>query len=486
MSTRVTGTAGTARGREPDPADPVELRRSAMAAMREGRTARAIELLESAVRARPAFARAHNDLGVALGSVDRLEEAAAAFRSATTLDEGFAEAHFNLGSASHALGRLEDAARAYARAVELSPTLEQARIELSRVLRSLGRAEEAVSVLDDTSTEPASATLLVQRGMALERAGRLEDAASAFRLAIARAPDNALAHNNLGCLLRDSGQLLEAVSVLRRAVDLRPDVAEMHINLGVAELARGEPRASLSALDRGLALAPGGTRALALKAVAHRELRDHAAARQLLDFERFVRTHRIRTPAGFSSLAEFNAALARHVLEHPTLVADPDSHATRNGRHSGNLLVEPKGPMKALEDIIGQVVANYVGSLVRVAGHPFVDAVPRQAALQAWGVVLGPGGHQIPHIHPGAWLSGVYYVRVPRLVEEPGPARAGWLEFGRPHPNYPCTVEPDVEAFEPEEGLMVVFPAYFYHHTVPFEDDATRISIAFDVCSEQE
>ncbi|MCW5581951.1 MAG: hypothetical protein KIS72_11480 [Luteimonas sp.] len=33
----------------------------------------------------------------------------------------------------------------------------------------------------------------------------------------------------------------------------------------------------------------------------------------------------------------------------------------------------------------------------------------------------------------------------------------------------------------PEEGTMLLFPSYFYHRTLPFEDESPRISIAFDV-----
>ena len=29
--------------------------------------------------------------------------------------------------------------------------------------------------------------------------------------------------------------------------------------------------------------------------------------------------------------------------------------------------------------------------------------------------------------------------------------------------------------------MVVLFPSYFYHHTVPYQSDAERISIAFDV-----
>ncbi len=58
---------------------------------------------------------------------------------------------------------------------------------------------------------------------------------------------------------------------------------------------------------------------------------------------------------------------------------------------------------------------------------------------------------------------------------------AGWLEFGRPQPEFRCKVEPEVKLFQPEEGLMFPFPSYFYHGTLPTETDEQRISIAFDV-----
>jgi hypothetical protein len=32
----------------------------------------------------------------------------------------------------------------------------------------------------------------------------------------------------------------------------------------------------------------------------------------------------------------------------------------------------------------------------------------------------------------------------------------------------------------PVEGLLVLFPSYLYHRTIPFEGDAPRISVAFD------
>ena len=87
----------------------------------------------------------------------------------------------------------------------------------------------------------------------------------------------------------------------------------------------------------------------------------------------------------------------------------------------------------------------------------------------------------MPHIHPSAWLSGVYYVRLPEIIGQPGQGEAGWIEFGRPPEHFHCTAEPEVRVFEPEPGLMLLFPSYFYHRTVPFESADMRISISFDV-----
>jgi hypothetical protein len=39
---------------------------------------------------------------------------------------------------------------------------------------------------------------------------------------------------------------------------------------------------------------------------------------------------------------------------------------------------------------------------------------------------------------------------------------------------------PEVQTIRPEEGMLVLFPSYFYHRTIPFESTEERISIAFD------
>jgi uncharacterized protein (TIGR02466 family) len=98
-----------------------------------------------------------------------------------------------------------------------------------------------------------------------------------------------------------------------------------------------------------------------------------------------------------------------------------------------------------------------------------------------WGVVLKSQGHQSPHIHPPSWISGCYYIRVPKEVTMAGTGYPGWIEFGRPHRSFDAKAEPAITRVQPKEGLMLLFPSFFYHATVPFEFEETRICIAFDI-----
>jgi len=98
-----------------------------------------------------------------------------------------------------------------------------------------------------------------------------------------------------------------------------------------------------------------------------------------------------------------------------------------------------------------------------------------------WAVVMDTEGHQLPHIHPAAWLSGVYYVELPRTLGAGGDDVAGWIEFGLPPEELQDTKAPPVRLLRPVEGAVYLFPSFLYHRTIPFGGDGRRISIAFDV-----
>ncbi len=59
---------------------------------------------------------------------------------------------------------------------------------------------------------------------------------------------------------------------------------------------------------------------------------------------------------------------------------------------------------------------------------------------------------------------------------------AGALELGRAYFRLESKDNPPVRVIKPEDGLMVLFPSYVGHQTIPLGKSSTpRVSIAFDL-----
>ena len=99
-------------------------------------------------------------------------------------------------------------------------------------------------------------------GATLKQLGRNADALAPMRKAVALAPGDAEAHNNLGATLRDLGRFGEAAACSRRALLIRPDFAEAHCNLGNALKDLGQLDEAVASYQRALAIKPDYAMAL--------------------------------------------------------------------------------------------------------------------------------------------------------------------------------------------------------------------------------
>jgi hypothetical protein len=104
--------------------------------------------------------------------------------------------------------------------------------------------------------------------------------------------------------------------------------------------------------------------------------------------------------------------------------------------------------------------------------------------MTQWALVFRGGGHQVPHHHPGCWLTGVYYVSARRDPPRPGEPLPGIIRIGG-LPGW-AGVEPPWELIEvePVPGTLLLFPSFVPHETVPPGEGAERISVAFDVAGD--
>lgn len=453
---------------------------AAVAHHEAGRYGKALPHFRKYLKRRPDDVAALNMASFAAFETNQADLAFRWLNAAKDANPDDAQTYYNLGLVSQSVGLYGNAADAYRRAVALEPDLASAHYNLGTVLNQLGDLDGALAAYDQAlDIDPQHGKALSSKGFVLRAQGKAEDAAIAYGRAASQLPGDSSVLTGLGKALQDAGRLSEAVSAFARAVQADPHDPEATSGVADVLVQRGEAADAVAACDAFLVHHPANASVLAAKSVALNECGETDALRALVDLDRFVMPIRHERAPGFKSIDAFNAALAEHAAAHPTLVVSPASHATRQGKHTADLTVKPKGPVAAFERMIASAVDEYVNRLGPDANHPFIVHRPRKWHLVIWAIVLEGEGYQVSHIHRAAWLSGVYYAQVPDIVSAGG--EDGWIEFGEPGPEYHWSAKPETRRVRPEPGLMVLFPSYVFHRTIPFQSDQTRISVAFDV-----
>ena len=378
------------------------------------------------------------------------------------------------GETDHAVKRLE-------RAIAVDGDTLDYRVNLGVVLETAGDLNAAVDCyIAALDRAPRNSDLLARLSEAVQGSGRYEDFAAVLTGLCAAMPDHTEAHYLRGMTMNMLHRFEEAAESLRRATAQAPGLVQAHANLASALMDLGRPREALAACNDCLTLNPGDSYALATQAIALGELGDWERQRPLIDFDALLDVRTLDPPQGYADIAAFNDALEAAVLSHPTLRRDPNHRSCHYADQTDDLFLDAREPFAALEAMIRTAAADYRKRLRRGDPHPFLANPAPRTALVGWATVMRAQGHQSAHIHPTSWLSGVYYIRVPDLVRRGDNAHKGWIEFGRPPEHYPIAKDPSITFVEPVEGKLILFPSYLYHRTVPYEDDALRISIAFD------
>jgi len=441
----------------------------------------AIDVYRRAIGLAPDVMAFQFNLANCLKAAGRPQDSVDHYEKALALAPDFAEAAHNLGEALRASGRLDDAIAAYRRALDIRPDLVQSHNSLALMFKESGRLEEAIAACEKAiAINPEYAEAYSNLGNIHQLARCHEKAIPAYRRAIELRPEFAVIRANLAEACRALGRLEEAEALLKEALSQDPAMLRAYVDLGIVLLQKGDLGAALARCEACLARAPGNIAALALKVTVLEELGDRLAARELADLNRFIDISQIAVPTDFQDIQAFNIALAAHVAQHPSLIHAPSSYTTRGGQQSGELIREPKGPVAHLEAAIETAALRYIAAMPDDVDHPFLANRPKAWRLTLWTTILESQGHQISHIHPGGWLSGVYYAKIPDQIAG-NSDREGWIEFGRSGLDYATKVEPETRMIEPLEGHMVLFPSYFYHRTVPFRSEERRISFAFDL-----
>lgn len=422
---------------------------------------------------------AHHNLGAVLSQRQRPDAALAALENAGRLGHESYELAFNKGRALLELSDLAGAEREFARAVSLQPLSIEGQLQLARVRHMLGDPKFARSLARVADAQPDNVGLRRLFAEVLWRAGNLMGAEAVLRDLVVRGLGGADVRSTLAAVLQEAGQLKEAESFATEAAAAQPaDGVIVEILVSIL-LSRGHPEDAMPFIKTRRSLAPDSQAWLAYEATAARFL-DRERYQYLCDYERLVRIYEVQPPAGWSSIAELNAALREALAERHRFRARPLDQTLRNGTQTArSLLADPHPAVQAILTAFEEPIEQYRRSLGLDSPHPLM-AMNRASSrfTGAWSVCLHREGFHVNHFHPEGCVSSAYYVDTPPESADPH-TRQGWIKFGEPR--YPV---PDASAerfVQPQPGRLVLFPSYMWHGTTPIHGDVPRLTIAFDV-----
>ncbi|MBU2978027.1 putative 2OG-Fe(II) oxygenase [Alteromonas sp. C1M14] len=160
-------------------------------------------------------------------------------------------------------------------------------------------------------------------------------------------------------------------------------------------------------------------------------------------------------------------------------VSQPINQTLEQGTQTqGHLFASTHPMIQRLKEAVDQAILRFISEqhmdkqrLIKDDGTPNY--------VGSWSVRLKGKGFHHNHIHAHGRISGVVYISLPDIVNDEN-KKQGWLTLGQPYGYGDMTLEPDV-MIKPDIFHCVLFRSFLWHGTTPFEDDAERLTVAFDV-----
>lgn len=444
-----------------------------------------ITAYERALAIQPDYVNALHNCGVAHKMAGRPARGLMLIDKALACASNRAEIHYNRGNALHDLGRIDEAVEAYERASLLQPDYLDAHDTLNKLLWQYGRTERYLSSYRNAIEKvPQSVGLWSAWAEKLRLAGRPADAERVANHATSLGLNSAQLYYRLAQAQADQGQHEAAVSNYRQAADMSTDTPLFRLGAATSLLIRRRAEEALEESEKALAVDPFHQKAHALRGVAWRLLGD-PREKSLNDYRSFVQPVTLPAPPGYESIAAFNRRLADVLARYHRTKTHPDDQTLRHGTQSlVSLFKEPVTEIQSLKRLIRDAVRSYIDALPDDGEHILLGRKSGGFRFSgSWTVKLNDQGYHTNHVHPEGWISSAYYVALPDCVQADDPEHQGWIRFGWLNPPMPQPDKPG-RVICPHSGMLVLFPSYMWHGTVPFRSPQPRLTVAFDVVPE--
>ena len=464
------------------PAELVTQHVAALAAL--GRQNEAVGFYRKLLDASPDNPAIAHALAIALAAASQHAEAERTTDHALASGHKTAAVYFTHANSQIALGEFERAETSLRECLRQEPRHIDAQNHLARLVwMRTGDSAQTTAVLDQAlQTFQGDEALLAAKAAILQGAGDARGAYACLADPVARAQatPTLLVRAGLAALEFDPAT---ALALAERALQRSPTATAPRNLLAAALLGTGDARRALSYCEALLSGSPDDQYLVALQTTAWRLLGD-ARYDAYCDYDQLVRPYLLQAPSPWPDLPSFLSDLTQSLERlhnprgHPLLF-----QSLRHGTETtGDLTREADPVIQALFKALDAPIRNYMAFI----GNG-TDALRRRnrGAYRfngGWSVRLRSAGYHASHVHPRGWISSAFYVALPDGMAQAS-TQDGCLAFGEPS----IATEPPLHAqrvVRPEPGKLVLFPSYFWHGTVPFHSEKTRLTVAFDVVPE--
>ena len=160
------------------------------------------------------------------------------------------------------------------------------------------------------------------------------------------------------------------------------------------------------------------------------------------------------------------------------LKTKPQSLIHKASQSTGDLFLLDYPFMKALKKALEIKIRHYRKKF-QDSQQGFIKNWPKEYTLRSWILCMKDGGFIKPHNHRYGWITGSFYLNVPKINNKDN---AGNISFSYQGPEYPTKGKKFNSTIKKIETRDIcIFPSSLFHHTIPFKSNEERICLVFDL-----
>jgi len=411
---------------------------------------------------------------------------------------------FDLAVQNHQKNNFKVAESLYKEILKTKPNHFESVFYLGALLAQTKNFDKAKQLLQKAiEIQPKHADAHNNLGTAFKELGKHEKSITCFQKAIEIQPKHADAYNNLGNVLQDLGELQKAINCYEKTIQINPNYVNAHYNLGTVFKQLGEHKKAISCFQKTNSIVSKeellkysylleGLEDYSKK--LEKFIEEETCSRKIAAMAAYVSKKEniiniypfCKDPLNFVSIKNLKNELtstddfSENLLERMEKIHsvwEPKPTTTKGGYQTlGNLFDGTDIEITKLKKIIEKQIIVY-RKIYKHSEDYFIKKWPHKCKFSAWYVKLLKQGHQKSHMHARGWLSGVFYVRIPKLLNK----YEGSIKFVLSGYDFPEDKNLPNLTHSPNDFDLVLFPSSLLHQTIPFNSHDERHSIAFDL-----